>query len=199
MDNREQPERNAAALPELAQPEARLTAGGAARRRFGRAGLGASGVILTLASQPGMATSLVCASASGSLSKGLQSKPSDQTLVCAGLSPGYWKKPSRAWPHGATRDTLFCSVFAHGGTTLYKSGKMIALLTNNDPAQDPYNLGMHLVATYLNILSGKISFLKVTDLTKMWNDLVTYGHYVPTAGQSWNAEALKNYLQKTHD
>jgi hypothetical protein len=176
-----------------------LSGAGAARRRFARAGVGVSGVILTLASQPGMASPLMCKSASGSLSHGLSSQPSNVTLRCGGLSPGFWKKSGRAWPAPCTREKLFSSVFPHGGTSLYQAGTMLAMMTNNDPSKDPYNLGMHLVATYLNVLSGKISFLTVDGLKKMWNDLVTYGHYVPSAGYSWGAEQLKNYLQSTHD
>jgi hypothetical protein len=180
-------------------PAALLSSAGAARRRFGRAGVGVSGVVLTLVSQPGMASPLMCTSASGSLSHGLSSKPANAKLVCAGVSPGFWKSAGRTWPAPCTREKLFSSVFPHGGTSLYQTGSMLAMLTNNDPSKDPYNLGMHLVATYLNVLSGKISFLTVDGLKKMWNDLVTYGHYVPSAGYSWTALDVKNYLQSTHD
>lgn len=180
-------------------PAASMSGAGAARRRFARAGVGVSGVILTLASQPGMASPMMCKSASGSMSTGLGSKPSNATVRCEGLSPGYWKKDSRAWPPLAAREQLFSSVFPHGGTSLYQTGTMLQMLTSNDPSKDPYNLGRHLVATYLNVLSGKISFLTVDGLKKMWHDFVTYGYYTPRAGTSWNAEALKKYLENTHD
>jgi len=180
-------------------PDASMSGAGAARRRFARAGVGVSGVILTLASQPGMASPMMCKSASGSMSTGLDSRPSNVTLRCEGLAPGFWKKSERTWPPPAAREQLFSSVFPRGGTGLYQSGTMLQMLTNDDPGMDPYSLGMHLVATYLNVLSGKISFLTVDGLKKMWHDFVTYGHYIPRAGTSWNAEALRTYLENTHD
>jgi hypothetical protein len=64
---------------------------------------------------------------------------------------------------------------------------------------DQYNLGMHAVATYLNIRAGKISFLSVEALVNMWFELQTKGYYSPTAGVQWSAEQVKNYLQATHD
>ena len=71
-----------------------LSASGLSRRGFAKLGAGAGGVLLTLASQPGMAQS-VCASPSQSLSK-WKSTHTGQQLQCRGLSPGYWEKPSTA-------------------------------------------------------------------------------------------------------
>jgi hypothetical protein len=64
---------------------------------------------------------------------------------------------------------------------------------------DTYKLGMHLVATYLNIRAGKISFLSVETLVGMWHELQTTGYYNPTAGVQWSPEQVKNYLEATHD
>jgi hypothetical protein len=178
------------------------------RRRFTRAGIGASGVILTLASDPALATGtttpFMCRSPSGSLSGGLQSHPGTQTVVCNGVSPGYWKNHQGSWPAGCypTKTskhaaTTFASVFPFGSTTLYQSGTMLAVLTNIDPNQDPYNLGMHLVSAYLNVLSGKINYFTVAVLKGMWHDLVSYGYYSPTAGIKWYAYDIKKYLEST--
>lgn len=80
-----------------------------ARRRFMRTGLGAAGVLMTLASQPGMATDM-CATPSGTLSGGLQSHHGN-AYACAGQSPGYWKN-HRGWPAGCQPATPFPQVFA---------------------------------------------------------------------------------------
>jgi hypothetical protein len=173
------------------------------RRRFASAGAKASGVILTLASTPGMAS--VCKSPSGSLSGNLQSSHGTQTVVCAGLSPGYWKNTDQhPWPSGAypvdttwNKATTFASVFPYGKTQLYQTGSMMAVLTNNSPSEDPYNLGAHLVSAYLNVLSNKINFLTVASLQNMWHDLYTYGYYMPAAGTKWYAEDVAKYLQST--
>ena len=74
---------------------------------------------------------------------------------------------------------------------------MQQVLDSHDPGQDPYNLGMHLVAAYLNVMSNRITFLNTQTLSNMWYDVITYGHYAPSAGISWNAEQVKNYLQST--
>jgi len=168
------------------------------RRRFAGAG-----VILTLASEPGMAA-VMCKSPSGSLSGSLQSSPGSQTVVCGGLSPGYWKTHPEDWPPGYYPSTsgkrkanTFASVFPFGSTTLYKTGTLMEVLENGDPSQDPYNLGFHLVAAYFNVLTNKINYVTVERLKGMWHDLVTYGYYSPAAGVKWYAESVKNYLQST--
>jgi hypothetical protein len=174
------------------------------RRRFASAGVKASGVILTLVSTPGMAS--VCKSPSGSLSGNLQSSHGNQTVACSGLSPGYWKNWPDQWPPScypsATdqhKATLFASVFPYGTTTLYQTGTMMDVLISNDPAQDPYNLGAHLVAAYLNVKSNKINFFTVTVLKNMWHDLLTYGYYSPAAGVKWYAYDIAQYLQSTEN
>lgn len=176
------------------------------RRRFASAGAKASGVILTLASTPGMAC--VCKSPSGSLSGNLQtSSHGTQTVVCNGLSPGYWKFPDKhTWPAGCYpyttryhKATTFASIFPYGSTKLYQTGTFMDVLNNNDPSQDPYNLGFHLVAAYLNVVSKKINFFTVTTLTNMWHDLSAYGYYSPAAGVKWHAYDIAQYLQSTEN
>lgn len=217
MDNQE---RNTANAGKASTPEAHQPAAGPAnpaRRRFARLGAGTSGVILTLASGSGMAQ-VVCASPSGSLSLGVSSHQPTGGTSCSGVSPGYWKVDQHSWPIINTttlnvksksslttttttdqqqRATLFSTVFPNGNTTLYLTGTMQQVLDNNDPSADPYNLGMHLVAAYLNVMSNRISFLNAQTLKNMWYDLITYGHYSPSAGVSWTAEQVKNYLQST--
>lgn len=176
------------------------------RRRFASTGVKASGLILTLVSAPGMADTM-CRAPSGSLSGNLQSSHGNQVILCNGLSPGYWKFPDKhPWPAGCyptatdgQAATTFASVFPYGSTDLYRTGTMLAVLNSNDPAQDPYNLGFHLVAAYLNVMSGKISFFTVTTLTNMWHDFNTYGYYTPAAGHKWGAYEIAQYLQSTEN
>ena len=175
------------------------------RRRFASAGAKASGVILTLASAPGMAC--VCKSPSGSLSGNLQSSHhGPQTVVCNGVSPGYWKHWTSQWPSGCypttTRQhnaTTFASVFPYGWTSLYQTGTLMDVLTDNNPSQDPYNLGFHLVAAYLNVKSNKINFFTVASLQGIWHDLYTYGYYSPRAGTKWYPQDVAAYLQSTEN
>ncbi|MGJ7915234.1 hypothetical protein ACI48D_07110 [Massilia sp. LXY-6] len=185
---------NAAPLP--------LSERGATRRRLAKAGIGAAGILWTLESRATMNT-MICKAPSGALSGGLSSHYSPAT-ACSGLSPGYWKN-HRSWP--VSRNIMFTSVFDVQGekstcteqtiNQSYLCSTMLNLLSKQ--SFDRYNLGMHLVATYLNIMSGKISFLSVDTLQKMWTDVQATGHYSPASGVFWSAEQVKNYLQATHD
>ncbi|WP_177207614.1 hypothetical protein [Massilia yuzhufengensis] len=171
------------------------------RRRFASAGAAASGVILTLASAPGMATE--CRAPSGAMS-GNVSRPGAKNVMCAGRSPGYWKNWATYWPSGCyaatagrRQATTFASVFPFGWTSLYQTGTMMQVLTCNDASLDRHNLGAHLVAAYLNVKSQKISFLTVERLKSIWHDLYTYGYYTPVAGTRWYAKDVAEYLQRT--
>jgi hypothetical protein len=180
------------------------------RRRFGRVGAGASGIILTLASEPGMATTM-CKSPSGSLSGSL-SQHGGQTVVCGGRSCTWWRDNPSQWPSGCvaqsgtgsetgsrtgTQATTFASLFPYGTTDLLRTGSCMDVLKNTDESKDPHFLGAHLVAAYLNCKSGKISFLTPTKVQGMWHDLVLYGHYAPTAGTKWGRYDMSTYLATT--
>lgn len=186
--------------PGQAPSDAGLSSAGASRRRFATR-VGGTGVILTLVSQPGMAAGpTMCKSGSGSMSKGITSRVTTPPLVCAGLSPGFWRKRDRPWPRGVDKTAPFGAVFPNGFTEYQRTqGTLLSIMWNNDNTKDPFNLGMQLVATYLNILDHKISFLTVDSLKLMWHDLVYYGYYSPSAGIKWYPVDVKNYLEKTHD
>jgi hypothetical protein len=167
---------------------------GAARRRLTKAGLGAAGVLLSLESHATMRP-MVCFSPSAGYSGKLSSNY-NRNVVCSGKSPGYWKNHT-GWP--CPRDKQFDSVFECNGSNqaTYGSKTMLEIVQGCD--FDRYNLGMHLVATYLNVLSGRISFLSVKTLANMWSQLQSTGVYKPSPTVFWNAEQTKKYLEATHD
>lgn len=181
-----------------------LSKRGATRRRLAKAGVGAAGVLLTLDSRAAMSP-MICKSPSGALSGGLSSNYNNAATTCEGLSPGYWLNHTSSWP--VSNQIMFVSVFEVPGDknactpeTLnqsYQCSTMLNLLSPHD--FDRYNLGRHLVATYLNVMSGKISFLSVATLQKMWSDVLRTGQYSPASGVYWSAEQVKNYLENTHD
>ena len=72
------------------------------RRRFGKSGLAASGVILTLASQPVLGQ-WACQTPSGFQSGNVSSH--GNTLQCSGRTPGYWQAPNKQWPSPYTCGT----------------------------------------------------------------------------------------------
>lgn len=176
-----------------AQARDRLDPAGAARRRFAKGG--ATGVLLTLASQPGMAAD-ICASPSGSLSGGLQSRrPRAQS--CDGRSPGYWK--SHTWPAGISRDALFSKVYPCVGRNRDTYGKVTCLAILSHQEFDKGNLGMHMMAGYLNAADGRTSFLTAQLLQKIWSDWQEKGYYSPNPNVHWNAADIVIYLSGTMD
>lgn len=180
-----------------------LSASGLSRRGFARLGTGAGGVLLTLVSQPGMA-SVVCASPSQSLSK-WSSHHVGEPVQCSGLSPGGWKDNPKAsansngtppWPSPQDRQTLmFSSIFPSGARSPYSTALMDTMLSPQ--SLDAFNIGGHFAATYLNIISNRINFLTVSGLQIMWNEWFINGVYHPTAGITWDGEAIVAYLKST--
>jgi hypothetical protein len=196
------------------QPGTQLSAKGAARRRFTRAGAAASGVLLTLHSQPGM-TAVICAGPSG-FQSGLISARNPDPGACSGRSPGYWKNvevsgggngkgpkhnlPNKVWPPGATADTLFRSVFtctASMADTYGSDTCTLDWIMGTNAGWDKDNLGAHLVAAYLNVLAGYTGYLTVNKLTNIWNELRDYGYFTPTAGVQWSRAQVVQYLSGT--
>ncbi|WP_295991423.1 hypothetical protein [Rugamonas sp.] len=171
-----------------------LSLRGASRRRFTRAGVAASGVLLTLHSQPGMACD-ICNTPSGYLSGGLQSfrgaKP-----VCTGRSPSYWQ--GAAWPGGCNKTSMFSTVFTCTGSnkTTYGKCSLQSMLTLQ--SFDKYGVGNALVACWLNVHSSKSTFQTETMLKNIWNEYQSKGYYSPTAGVSWTGTQIVAYLKGTY-
>lgn len=172
-----------------------ISSRGLARRNFTRAGIGASGVLLTLVSQSGMATA-ICRSPSGSLSGTLQSHA--PAPICSGVKPAYYSQNASAWPAGTASGTVFSSVFSvKPGTQYAADSTTFGSLLSGDQGVDPSSLGMYMVTTYLNIMSGRISFLTVAQLMQIWNELQSPGYYTPTAGVTWDVSQVVTYLSGT--
>ncbi len=179
--------------PAHADGAQQLSPAGAARRRLAR--IGGSGVLMTLASQGAMAA-LVCKSPSGSLSGNLTSN-APAAVSCSGVSPGYWKNHPSAWSDtGVKCGDHFKDYFYTAGAAGYCDVRCMDILDHQD--YDTCNIGMHIMATYLNVTSGMISFMKPETVTSMWREYITTNQYVPAAGaKPWNAADIVLYLQST--
>lgn len=162
---------------------------GESRRRFTKSGLAVSGVLVTLASRPVLGSE-VCKSPSGFLSGNLSTHGTPP--VCAGRSPGYWKNHS-SWP--INRNTRFSNVFGCNPHSPYATITMLDLLTHQD--FDTNNLGMHLVAAYLNAISGWTPFLNVETIKSMFTEWQAQGYFSPTATVHWSAAQIVDYLTQT--
>ena len=176
------------ALPAAAQAIPPLAPRGAARRRL--AGLGVSGVLMTVASNHAMAA-LVCKSPSGALSGDLNSqRPS---VACNGATPDYWKAHPEMWPAEVGTDDMFSKYFdCHGKLSSYSCMKVL-----DKDASDKNAVAMHIMATYLNVVSGRITFLTRQAVVEIWNKYDTDGYSPTGAAIPWTGDQLVTYLAST--
>ena len=188
MVNHEQQDGTPAA-PAAAPSIPPLTRHGASRRRL--AGLGVSGVVMTVASNHAMA-SVVCRSPSGALSGDLKSQ--GPNITCAGMRPSYWKDYPDQWPSEVKPDSKFTKIFRTNG--YLNSYSCAAVLVAN--ANDKEEVAMHIMATYLNVCSGKVTVLTRQEVKDMWNEYDTYGTFTPADGAlPWAGWKLVEYLTST--
>lgn len=171
-----------------------LSSKGAARRRLG---LGASGVILTLASKPGMAgNTMYCGTVSGWHSASTASR-STTSGYCTGIDANSWCK--RSWPSNCSYYAKFSSVFPAGRGTLYTDSSLYSVLRNTDTSSDPSNLRREFVAAYLNASIGYNTHPSVSELKAIWNNYVLNGHYmIASTGQTLSRDQLKEFLASSH-
>lgn len=169
----------------------------ASRRNFGKAGIALSGVLLTLTSRPVLGDTRG-KSPSGFLSGNVSTHGNPPP--CEGRSPGYWKTHPEAWP--IPTDTKFRSVFPCNSSSAYFHYTMLDLVQGCVSSgngcvntQDPQNLGMHLVAAYLNAISGWTPCLNIETIKSMFSEWQTKGSFSPTAGVYWDAGQIVTYLQ----
>ena len=178
-----------------------LSAKGEARRRFTKSGSALTGVILTMASRNGMATTVVRgATPSGFMSATVNShSPSTSPL---GRSPGYWKNHPEAWPSAHTDPTLkFGRVFTCPRSSPLYNCDLMNVVGNDEPSKsaDRENVAMHIVASLLNVRAHLITCLDEYKVFDIWNGYLK-GGYVPVAGATpWNGCQIVRYLQSTMD
>jgi hypothetical protein len=167
------------------------------RRRFIH-GIGvAVPVVMTVRSPSALAGGQCLApSATASIAL-LHSRPDRQQFYCKGRTPGFWKNAwdthPLIWSSSGGEGVLFSAVFGSGfpGQTLKQ------VMNLGGGSVDPWELGAHLSAAYLNYRMGwvPLGVLSVGDLVEMWNG--RFGTYEPTAGVRWNGEQIVAYLQTT--
>lgn len=178
-----------------------MGAKGAARRRFAKAGIGASGVLLTLASQPGMAATGVCTTPSGFLSGAMKSHAPGS--ACSGRSPGYWKTHHDDWQRSAYTNgaTLFKDTFPLGAANQGLAAKTLFDVVDPElcsSSADPNRVAMHTVAALLNARAGLVPTLNEAKVKEIWAQYAINGYYTPMDGaKPWYGEQIVTYLRST--
>ena len=130
---------------------------------------------------------------SGKLGKLNSNYNKNKNVSCTGKPPNYWDNAS--WP--CPKNKKFSSVFPCSPKNQYTYGSNTLLEIVKGCSFDKEELAKELVAAYLNILSGRISFLTVNNLTTMWSQL-QQGHYKPATNVYWTVAQTTVYLKLTH-
>lgn len=177
-----------------------LSAQGAARRRFGRAGLGASGVIMTLASAPGMATT-VCRPPSGFLS-GTWGSSHPNAPSCYGATPADWSAATaQRWIASGRTDPSrnFISVFeCTGNTSALKDFTLLEIVSGNSGTADQNEVAKYIIAALLNARAGTTPVLDEAKVFQIWNEYNQQLSYTPNAGAvAWDGADIVKYLKST--
>ena len=148
-----------------------------------------------------MANTALCVSASGAASANL-STHSDHLVPCQGRSPGFWKNHPEAWPSAQCKtDTKYNALFTTRTSRTYSLSPYTCMQVVDANAfsrsKDPDNVAMHIMATLLNVRSGRIGFLTEIQVLAIWNAYAKTGTYQPTVGISWSGAQIVSYLTKT--
>jgi len=193
----------AASTPQAGTPSAApaLSAKGASRRRFTRMGAGATGVLLTLHSQPGMACTY-CGISGSAAASAIGQKKAIGTIshhgpvaVCNGIKPGAWCNTK--WPSGCNTTDSFGKHFSCKVGSDYANATCKEIMLG--ASCDSSKMAQYMLAAYLNVLSGRVNFLTVGSLRTAWSEWVKNGYYSPMAGQKWYADDIVAYLYGTMD
>ena len=195
----EAPKTEATPLPPAAGTS--LSRKGASRRRFARASAGATGVLLTLHSQPGMACTFCGISPSLAVSAvgqnrnitALSHRPTASR--CVGIPPETWKTQSN-WP--CNPDARFSNVFTCQARTAGYANATIREIINGASC-DTDQMAKYMMAAYMNVADGKVDFITFEALAAVWNEWSIKGYYEPMAGQKWGTYEILYYLRGTMD
>jgi hypothetical protein len=176
----------------------RLNTKGEARRRFTKSGTALSGVILTMASRNGMATTVGAMTPSGFISATANSHSPGTSKL--GRSPGYWKTHPQAWPTAHTDPQLkFGRVFTCSTSSPLYNCTLLNVVSNLEPSKsaDRQNVAMHVVASLLNVRAHLITCLDEYKVFEIWSGYLS-GGFVPTAGATpWSGSDIVRYLKTT--
>lgn len=181
---------------EIATPP--LPLANAGRRRLGKAGIGAAGVLLTLESRVALATNYRCvAPSAASLSHGGNSNYVEKGR-CEGQPPSYWCEKSRRWP--CSKEIQFGALFSCGMDAKYAKAKLIDILKGYDTLGNDYYkfVGGAVATTYFNILAGYVTVLDEKTLFKMWNTMQSGQAYSPARNVYWTPRQVRKYLENTY-
>lgn len=171
---------------------------GAARRRFATKSAAVVGAVLTVKSQPGMATG-VCHSPSGYASGNVNSH-NPHIIKCGGRKPDHYCQKPYNWHSNCKSTAKFETRFNCNTTSGFK-GKTMDTLSAKQPF-DPDQVAMHCIAAYQNALFGYTTAISTTKVQEIWNEYWRTGgsgrgYYMPKANEKWYGAQIVTYLKST--
>ena len=169
----------------------------ASRRNFGKAGLAASGVLLTLSSRSAMALTNNCTSPSGFQSLNASRTGGGHVFSCSGYQPAYWMNTSGAWV-GYSPTAAFSSVFSVTGFgSIYAASTLMQVVSMTQPITgDSFSIGPLAVAALLNSVPSNnltVPALNPAQVIEIFRQWAINRTYLPTAGTTWNETPLVTY------
>ena len=200
-------EKNSPISPVLQAPPApSLDPKGAARRRFTRAGAGATGVILTLQSQPAMATYGKCVSPSGFISATTGTSLNPIRSCMNNEDPQYWENNKTRWssraftnPHDRFEQHFRCANGYRGlaRLTLYE---VLCRNTYAVKAADPSGISRLCIAAWLNARMNQQNAAVLTPqrVVEIWKQYAETNVYFPAkTAKPWGRSTIYDYLRTT--
>jgi hypothetical protein len=189
------------------------------RRRFTRAGVGASAVILTLTSRSVLAQA-TCNSPSGFASANL-SQHNHDAGSCDGVTAARWLDPNRQWP--VPKETRFVDIFG-SSSLMFRTGTpqkfydaFPSRANKKDlPPGQAKNSSLDeatlyealngsetpavvksIIAAYLNFRAGLNKYPSDLQAIAIFKEWQANGVYAPSAGIKWTEDDILNYLGAT--
>lgn len=198
-------EKNTSVSPDTqSAPLPLLGARGLARRRFARAG--ATGVILTLQSQPAMATVGKCVSPSGFVSASTGTSLNPIRSCLSNEDPSYWQSNKTRWlsrafinPHDRFEQHFKCprTYAALAKLTMYE---VLCRNTTTIRAADPSAISRLCIAALLNANMNQqgavvLSPDRVKDIWQQYAETTVF--FPAKNATAWSRSTIIDYLRTT--
>jgi hypothetical protein len=155
-------------------------------------------VVLTLVSRPVIAGGSPGACTSASAYGSINASRPGGTPICSGRTPGYWKNYGKhPWPApyeaSGSSPSKFDDVFGSG----YPNKTLLDVLEQGGGGKNA--VARYIVAALLNAANSLTppTVLDASKVKLIWQDFVNDGVYSPTAGVTWNASDLVDWLKTT--
>ena len=165
------------------------------RRRWLKAGLSTTPVLMTVVSRPVLAQPGVPPSAYVSLGASAPGMYGD----CNGYGPETWSSSTGSWPNTYEPNQPFKKYFTNDLAGSPKLSEVLGSTSIVDVPPEHHAVARYVTAALLNHASGKVpeSVLKAMTIQHIWTEFATTGQFAPRSGASWSAAEIVDYLKST--